>query len=58
MRDLELDFPLSLYGHGGGFYPVASEGSTSFFWREIGNDFFKARVFWSRHRPTERPIHL
>ena len=25
-------------GHGGGFYSVASEGSTSFFRRELGND--------------------
>ena len=33
MRDLEFDFPLGFHGHGGGFYSVAGEGSTSFFRR-------------------------
>jgi len=33
MRDLELDFLFNFHGHGGGFYPVAGEGSTSFFRR-------------------------
>jgi len=32
MRDLQFDLPLGFHGHGGGFYWVSSEGSTSFFW--------------------------
>jgi len=33
MRDLELNLLLNFHGHGGGFYWVVSEGSTSIFCR-------------------------
>src|SRR5438132_8117000 len=36
--DLKLNFLLNLHGHGGEFYSVTSEGSTSFFRREGGDD--------------------
>src|SRR5712672_2293653 len=35
--DLELNLLLNLCGHGGEFYSVATEGSTSFFRRERGD---------------------
>src|SRR2546430_3058748 len=37
--DLELNFLLNLCGHGGEFYSVASESSTSFCRRQGGDDF-------------------
>src|SRR6266536_2901264 len=36
--DLELNFLLNFHGHGGQFYSVTSDGSTSFFRREGGDD--------------------
>src|SRR6266513_5775777 len=45
--DLELDLLLNLCGHGGEFYSVASEGSTSFFRRQGGDDFL---LWWQACR--------
>jgi hypothetical protein len=42
MRDFELDLSLSFDGHGGRFYSVASEGSTSFFTQGAALDFWFA----------------
>src|SRR6266566_8651619 len=54
--DLELDLLLNLCnlcGHGGQFYSVTSEGSTSFFRRQM-SDYFGAReltIFSKRGSP-------
>ena len=42
MCDLELNLLLNFHGHGGGFYSVASEGSTSFFTQDAALDFWFA----------------
>src|SRR5258708_18032683 len=53
ISDLELNFLLNLHGHGGQFYSVTSEGSTSFFRRQM-SDYFGAReltIFSKRGSP-------
>jgi hypothetical protein len=42
--DLKLNLLLNLRGHGGEFYSVRSEGSTSFFRRERGDNFLESRI--------------
>ena len=44
LSDLKLNLLLNLCRPDGEFYSVASEGSTSFFRRERGDDFFEARI--------------
>src|SRR4029077_6783225 len=57
--DLKLNFLLNLHGHGGQFYSVTSEGSTSFFRRQM-SDYFGASeltIFSKRGSPRSGSYH-